>query len=140
MAASPLDGIKNICRYLIFITSAVLTLMLVLLTVHRILNRRTELGVWLAMGEKKGTLTLQLICETLLPVFAGIGAGAAVVLACGGMIGERVQAALPSFAGVEFVVNSGVCLWLAPLAGGLVAGTALVALGSLFRKKVRELL
>lgn len=140
MAASPLNGIKNICGYLIFITSAVLALMLVLLTAHRILNRRTELGVWLSMGEKKGTLTLQLICETLLPVFAGIGAGAAVVLACGGMIGERVQAALPSFEGVEFVVNSGACLWLAPLAGGLVAGTALVALGSLFRKKVRELL
>ena len=140
MAASPLDGIKNICRYLIFITSAVLTLMLVLLTVHRILNRRTELGVWLAMGEKKGTLTLQLICETLLPVFAGIGAGAAVVLACGGMIGERVQAALPSFAGVEFVVNSGVCLWLAPLAGGLVAGTTLASAGFLFRRRGRELL
>lgn len=140
MAALPLNGIKNICGYLIFITSAVLTLMLVLLTVHRILNRRTELGVWLAMGEKKSILVLQLLWEMLIPVFVGVGAGAAVVLTCGGMIGERVQAVLTSFEGVEIVINSGVCLWLAPLAGGFVTGTTLIAAGSLFRKKVRELL
>lgn len=79
--AGPLESMKGILLVVFFATtgSAVVVLALVLLAFTR--DRRQEIGIYLALGEKKSRIIAQMLLETLL-----IGLLGAVLALAGGTI------------------------------------------------------
>ncbi|HHU30818.1 MAG TPA: ABC transporter permease [Firmicutes bacterium] len=64
--AQPLESMKNILNYAFYITlgSSIVVLALVLFAFIR--DRKKEIGIYLALGERKSNIVLQLVLESLI--------------------------------------------------------------------------
>ena len=67
MALSPLNTVRKVCLWMLGTIFAVSVFLLILLTGHQLLGRRTEIGLWIAMGEQKKRVISQMTWELILP-------------------------------------------------------------------------
>lgn len=71
--AGPLEGINSLSKFVLVV--AVFVTMLILFSVSMIFikERKTEIGILLSMGEKKGNVVSQILLEMILICFLAIG-------------------------------------------------------------------
>ncbi|MGN0521482.1 MAG: ABC transporter permease [Eubacterium sp.] len=76
----PLDTLSTMAGYFLIVILAIGAVILVVLNIFNIRERKYEIGVLTAMGMKKGKVALQFLTEifivTLIAVIIGVGAGA----------------------------------------------------------------
>ncbi|MGN0527921.1 MAG: ABC transporter permease [Eubacterium sp.] len=77
---APLEALSTMAGYFLIVILAIGAVILVVLNIFNIRERKYEIGVLTAMGMKKGKVALQFLTEifivTLIAVFIGAGAGA----------------------------------------------------------------
>ena len=70
--ASSMETMQNIANWILYVSIGATLLILSLLITLFLRDRRYEMGVYLALGEKKGRIILQILLEVVVTSFVGI--------------------------------------------------------------------
>ncbi len=140
MALSPLNTVRKVCLWMLGTIFTVSLFLLILLTGHQLLGRRTEIGLWIAMGERKRRVISQMAWELLLPALAGIAGSGLLTGIFEKSIGNAMTAYFPFFQGLFFQADMGVLLGGVLASAVLLPGIVLMTVCFMTRNNPKELL
>ncbi len=140
MALSPLNTVRKVCLWMLGTIVAVSVFLLILLTGHQLLGRRTEIGLWIAMGEQKKRVISQMTWELILPALTGIAGSGLLTGIFEKSIGDAMTAYFPFFQGLSFQADMRVLLGGVLASAVLLPGIVLLIVSFMTRNNPKELL
>ncbi|MGN1417831.1 MAG: ABC transporter permease, partial [Acutalibacteraceae bacterium] len=130
---TPLNSLSTMAGYFLIVILVIGAVILVVLNIFTVRERKYEIGVLTAMGMKKGKVALQFICETLIVTLIAVIIGAAVggissVPVTNALLENQVQENLESSAQVQENFGRGQENLSAETAGGKTSSGKLAGL------------